>query len=600
MILGVSVLLSGVSCVEYGLGEDTSTPINAAFQVVVSSLGANTATVDFVTEQDNIATYRFVGPVKGLDLNYLAMDAIQKKAYIVEHGKDVPAGEPFNLSGMKSMTDYVVGAYGIDKSGTIVTAPTFATFKTKALDVSLQVEKVSEESGNYSAKATVTIDESTASYAYIFDQDHASLSDAELIALLKSKGEGVKTETKSATFTFNSKKAGAVICAVLPFDQLGEESVLLKNKFTFAQKVDENSTYVLVGDAPYELNEVSAGVFEGDIKVSAESSITVMYQKKAYGFRPFSGNGGVGAVNNVNAAMPYYSNKDDASRFIYTCKKAAGQVLGIEDGGVAFWTNLPADGELYVKFDFSRSKPIYYMRLNEAVDPAIVLEETFDLCVSGGAFWEASALGAGTGLVFTDFPNGYDEGTKGAVSYTGISGDIFNWGVSNPGVPDATEEFITARELLGWKFRSVAETAGCIRIGKSSTTKPEYMGSATTPPLSALTGPTNVTVSFDMLRFGGQDPNVKVRVLGGGSFTDAKVNVDGASTETSVSASGEVFTVTSELCSQITNSVVHKGWSHFTLSVAGATPQTTIMIDGTECENAKNGRFMFDNVLIKK
>lgn len=597
LTLCVGALLTGVACAQIGLGEDTSSPVNAAFQVAVSSIGANTATVDFVTEQDNIATYRMVGPVDGLELNYLAMDAIQRKAYIAEHGKDMAAGEPFQLSGMKSKTTYVVGAYGIDKDGTVVTAPTFASFQTKGLEIALQVEKVSEEPGNYAARADVTIDENTASYAYIFDQEHASLTDAELIALLKAKGAGVKTETKSATLTFNSTQPGAVICAVLPFDQIGEAAALVKGKVNFAAAVDENATRLQGDDVTVELQEVSTGIFEGEAAVPASTSFTVVYKKQAYGFISYSGNGGVGRVENPKAAVPFYNLPADTPSPYYV-EKAVGRMALVEAEANPFWVNLEAPGEILFRADFTREIPRYYIEYKAAADPKVVLKQNFDLFVWGADYSiPIYGSGVGGGTIGSDDIINYD-GTEAAVPNTvkttaaGI--DPFGYygeGTEHP----CSEEFIRNRDMVGWTLGFVAEGPGYIRLSKGTL---GWQGWLITPKLSTLAPGTKLTLSFDCARFGPYAVDMPVSILGSGSFTGGKVNAKGDGF-VDVSASGTLYNITPTDCPPYDNAYANKPWSRIVLTVEGAGPDTQIMWDARPVTSSKSDiRLRLDNILI--
>lgn len=593
-----AVLLTGaVACTRVGWGEDLSSPVNAVFRFDVSSIGANTATVEFETDQDHIATYKLVGPVSSADLNYLNMDAIQRKAYIEENGKEVPSDKPCLLSGMKSMTSYVVGAFGLDQAGTVVTAPTFATFKTNGLDVSVSIEKLAEEAGNYKARAYIGVDANTASYAYLFDMEHASLSDADLVALLQAKGSGVKTGTTDQTLDFSSSTAGALICAVLPFDQIGEPAALVKAKATFAQSVDENATQVKVGDASYQLNEVSAGVFEGEIPVSAQATFTLIREKKEYGFISFSGNGGVGRVEHPNATLPFY-NIPAGTASPYYVEKSIGRMNTVEAGANPFWVNLEKDGSVRFRADFSKDVPRYYIEYLAPADPSIVLKQNFDLFVWGADYTipvYGSGVGGGT-IASADCINydGTEVATPNSVKTTATGIDPFGYYGEGTEYP-CSEEYIRNRDMVGWTFGYLCELAGCVRLSKGTL---GWQGWLITPALSSIAANTTLTLSFDCARFGPYAVDMPVNIIGSGTFKSGKVNATGAGF-VDVAASGTQYNISATDCPPYENAFANKPWSRIVLTIEGAGPDTQIMWDSRPVTSSKSDiRLRIDNILI--
>ena len=594
------LLLAGTACARIGLGEDTSSPVNAAFKVSVSSLGANGATVAFVTEQDNIASYKMVGPVPGLQLNYLALDPIERKAYIEDNGRDIPADEPQALTGLKTGTNYVIGAIGYDAAGGIVTAPTFASFTTRSLAGSLVTEITAEELGNYQAKAVLTVDEYTASYNYVFDQVHATLSDDELVALLKGKGEGVKTGKGSATFEFAGTEPSPVLCAVLRFDQAGDAAELLKSKVSFASAIDENKAYVAVGDVNTELSETSAGVFEGILPVKPGDTFTILYHKAVYGFISYSGNGGVGRVVNPYAAVPFY-NLPAGTASPYYVEKAIGRMGSVADAANPFWVNLDAPGDLLVRVDFSKDVPRYYLEYQVPADPSVVLRQNFDLFVWGGDY-TIPCLGSGV--------NGATIGSDDCINYDGTEASVPNTVKStNAGIDpfgyygEGTEhpcsaEYIKNRDMEGWTLGFVAELPGCVRLSKGTI---GWQGWLITPKLSSLAANSTITLSFDCARFGDYAADLPVSILGPGTFKSGKVDAKGDGL-VDVSASGTSFAITPEYCPPYANAFVNKPWSHFVLSIEGAGPDTQIIWDARPMVNPSKSeiRLRIDSILITK
>ena len=65
---------------------------------------------------------------------------------------------------------------------------------------------------------------------------------------------------------------------------------------------------VIVDGKETQLARPTEGVdiFEGKVAVPAKYGFTVEINKVAYGFAPYSGNGGVGKVENMMSAAPYY------------------------------------------------------------------------------------------------------------------------------------------------------------------------------------------------------------------------------------------------------------------------------------------------------
>lgn len=591
-----AALLTGVSCTRIGLGEDTSSPVNAAFQVSVSNLSVNGATVAFVTEQDNIATYKMVGPVPGLQLNYLALDPIERKAYIEENGREIPAGEAQALTGLKAGTNYVVGAIGYDAAGGFVTAPTFRSFTTKNLSVALAAEVVTEEPGNYEAKAVLTVDEYTASYNYVFDQEHASLTDDELLALLKSKGTGVQTGKGSANLSFKGTTADPVVCAVLAFDQAGDPAPLMKVKLNFASAIDGNKAYWVMNEQNEEMTEVSTGVFEFTKDVQAGDTFTIMYHKVQYGFISYSGNGGVGRVEHLKAAVPFY-NIPAGTASPYYVEKAVGRMALMEDGANAFWVNVDNPGPLKVRADFTKDVPRYYLEYQAPADPSIVLKQNFDLFV-WGADYSVPIAGSGVGgaTIGSDQAINYDgteAATPNTVKTTAAGVDpVGHWGPDT--LYPCSEDYVKNRDLVGWTFGYLAELAGQVRLSKGTL---GWQGWLITPKLPVAAN-TTVTLSFDCARFGPYAVDFPVSVLGGGTFKSGKVDAKGDGF-VDVTVSGTLYNITATDCPPYANTDPNKPWSHVVLTIEGAGPDTQIMWDARPITSSKSDiRLRLDNILI--
>lgn len=57
----------------------------------------------------------------------------------------------------------------------------------------------------------------------------------------------------------------------------------------------------------FELTESEAKIYTGTVSVSAADSFEILVENVPYGFLSYSGNGGVGTVNNDRACVPFYT-----------------------------------------------------------------------------------------------------------------------------------------------------------------------------------------------------------------------------------------------------------------------------------------------------
>ena len=355
----------------------------------------------------------------------------------------------------------------------------------------------------------------------------------------------------------------------------------------------------------FELTESEAKIYTGTVSVSAADSFEILVENVPYGFLSYSGNGGVGKVENMMSAAPYYSSSTIADSRGYDCKMAVGRMAATADGGNDFWTNLSEDAQILVRVDltYADGTPRYWLELVEADDPNLLLEQNFDLFVWGGDYTLASG-GKGTAPIADSESaadlDGTEEGTKGGATYTTPKPDI--WSTAD-GAADgdviAGDLYLKNRNMTGWEVRRIAEHPGTVRLNKSASGSHKYSGYLKTPKLAALTAPTNITLEFDICRFAG-DGDIYITVEGAGTYTAAAVNIDGAAAATTVAASGTDFVVTNDLCSKQANTVINKPWSHVELSIAGATAETQIKFDGSRGKDSASDRCLLDNIKITK
>lgn len=577
-------------------------PISAAIEIVVEDVTPSSAKVTLTTEQENVASYKIVRPTPISEFEYAAHDAIDRLAFIEERGEAAEAPFEQTLGNLMPKVAYSFAVVGLDASGQRVTAPTFARFTTAYASSLVEARFEENPDATYTFKGKITPNEYTVSYRYIFDSGYSKATEDELRALLEAGGSAVKTDKGVKELVLTKADKQGVTLAVLSYDDAGRPG-----EFTSTFVSTEDMVSVIVAGKETQLARANedVDVFEGKVTVPAKGEFSIQINKVAYGFAPYSGNGGVGKVENLMSAAPYYSSSTIPDSRGYEVKKAIGRMVEMTAGGNNFWTNVSAEAQLLVRVDltYADGKPRYYFELVTAEDPSLVLEQNFDLFVWGGDYTLASG-GKGTKPVADSESaadlDGTEEGDKGGATYTTPFPDIWS---TEDGAADgdviANALYLKNRDVEGWEIRRVAEHPGMVRLNKSKTGSHVYSGHIKTPKLTALTATTNITLEFDICRFAG-DGDIYVTIEGAGTYTAAAVNIDGASTATTVSASGTDFVVTNDLCSKQANAVVNKPWSHVKLSIGGATAETRIKFDGARGKDSASDRCLLDNIKITK
>lgn len=578
--------------------DDDGSTVSAAFSITVSDVTASAATVEFSTAQEGVIAYLVAGPVPVSEFEYAGRDAIDRLAFIQERGEIAEAPYSKTIGNLTSNETYSIGAVGLDAAGTVITAPTFERFSTEYASVTVDASFESNPNKTYTFTGIIKPNAYTASYRYLFDSKHNDASNAELQALLEAGGEGIETDKGEKTITLTLDEKVGVTLAVLAYDDAGRPS-----SFASCYVSPEDSASVLVNGQETKLSKQDPNIslFEGEVNVPAQGTFVVTINKAEYGYISYSGNGGVGTVNAMTAAVPFYNLDASAGRG-FSCKQAVGQMKLIEEGGNSFWTNLSEAGTLYIRIDATNTDgiPRYYLQLVEAEDPNLILEQNFDLFVFGGNYPEVCSGTAAPSSNAAEL-DGTEPGTKGGAKYTNTGVGMWSTIIAENSQALASEAYIQNRDMEGWEALNVAEQPGALRLNKSTDSgdKYNYSGYLLTPPLTKLTGATTITVETDMTRWAG-DADIWITVEGAGTLTDAAVNVNGAVAPTSYPASGSSFIVTNEMCSKYANSEKPKPWTHVTLTVTGATAETRIRFDGTKGENSSVGRCLFDNIKITK
>ena len=451
------------------------------------------------------------------------------------------------------------------------------------IDPTLETPKPSYVKGEAMGSVTISWEEvkGAAGYAYKLDDD-ASWTNvgADVLSIVK---EGLDVEQ---THTFTMYAVGQ-----LPDSSDSEEASL-----SFKLVDTSEGVWIRMDNGElYETTESETGIFTATIPCKASDSFDVLIQNATYGFTSYSGNGGVGTVNNTQACVPFY-NYPTATYYV---RQSLGQMTAkVDDSPInKFWINMDAACEINVRIDCTQETPRYKLQLVEAEDPSLVLAQYFDLMVLGGDWIQTGKLAqSGRKIAATDDTavlNGTEPGDVGA-SYTDFGAEI----VSNT---TASLEYLANRDLTDWGIAYCYEYPGYMRLSNTSKTATPYYGILTTPKLATLTSTSTITLTFDAVRFA-TTTNIPVKVLGAGTITAASVQIEGSSSQTAITpaSDGKSIEITSVHCPKHGNEEL-KAWSNFTVTIEGATAETQISWDTTGVgESSKDGRICLDNIVIRK
>ena len=452
------------------------------------------------------------------------------------------------------------------------------------IDPTLETPKPSYVKGEAMGSVTISWEEvkGAAGYAYKLDDD-ASWTNvgADVLSIVK---EGLDVEQ---THTFTMYAVGQ-----LPDSSDSEEASL-----SFKLVDTSEGVWIRMDNGElYETTESETGIFTATIPCKASDSFDVLIQNATYGFTSYSGNGGVGTVNNTQACVPFY-NYPTATYYV---RQSLGQMTAkVDDSPInKFWINMDAACEINVRIDCTQETPRYKLQLVEAEDPSLVLAQYFDLMVLGGDWIQTGKLaqsGRKASATDTALLDGTEAGTTDA-KYTDFGANIASDASASP-------EYLANRDLTGWGIAYCFEFPGYVRLSNtaSSSSGTLYYGILTTPKLAALTSASTITLTFDAVRFASED-NIPVKVLGAGTIAAANVQIEGSSSQTAITpeSDGKSIEITSAHCPKHGNEEL-KVWSNFTVTIEGATAETQISWDATGVgETSKDGRICVDNIVIRK
>lgn len=325
-------------------------PISAAIEIGVEEVTPSSAKIRLTTEQENVASYKIVKPTPISEFEYAAHDAIDRLAFIEERGE--AAGAPFEqtLAGLMPKVEYSFAVVGLDASGQRITAPTFARFTTAYASSLVEARFETNPDETFTFTGKITPNAYTVSYRYIFDSDHNEATEAELRALLEAGGSGVKTDKGVKELELVKSDKAGVTLAVLSYDDANRPG-----EFTSTFGFDRGHG---VGDRRRQGDALArptegVDIFEGKVAVPAKSGLRSKSTRSPTDSHLTAATAGVGKVENMMSAAPYYSSSTIADSRGYDCKMAVGRMAATADGGNDFWTNLSEDAQILVRVDLT-------------------------------------------------------------------------------------------------------------------------------------------------------------------------------------------------------------------------------------------------------
>ncbi len=573
---------------------ENDTLVSGAIKIFVEDILSSSAKVSVSSHQKQVVSCLISTPQKYEDVApYLDMDAVAKYNFIKENASEYSL-EPVLFRNLDVNSNYYVGAMGLDADGNVITAPTFKTFSTIKISMSLNAQYIGRTEDNlFKFTGTLSPDESTARYSYVFDEKYVSYTKEQLHELILNGGADVQSaeEVKEVTITSESKK---VMLAALPFDMDGNEgdlvSMVVAGEMTLVS-VDLSGTTVL------ESLPDNENIFTGMVNIPAgEQEFTITVNGVQYGAMPYSGVAGIGTCTNRDfiayPAVGLNAAQNGTRPLTYTVSKSIGRMAPIEEGGIKFWTNISTADQMFVRVDLSNEDEIlrYYFRQKDASN--VVFYESFDLFAYSGDYMKPAN---GCAVDSTpDLVDGTEPGVMQPWNMTNAQGanknevgynkSWFDWPNLNKGKFLANETYIQNRDMSDWTIQCGGEKVGALQLSVSGT---NTFGVAISPKLTTLTGATDVILEIDMARFSTSSKNrIAIKVIGDGTFTSGQVQVDGKDV---VDLSADVSSKTEYLVGyennicppSVSNGAVDKPISHFRFGITGATSNTQIMIDTT-------------------
>lgn len=593
--------MAAVSCEgDYNLND---TQINTAVRLISDEITATDAVIDLSPTQD-VASFIVAGPVVNGTFNYAGADAISKLNWIKENGQTFEA--PYSVTHEKLVpgTTYMMGFVALNDKGTVVSAPSFGTFTTKTIGVTVKAA-MTGKTAPFNYTFSIEPNEYTPSFKYITSYDPAIVNadDADIEALVKAGGAGVETSKVTVEESESRDEKEDFIVAALPFDKVGRAG-----NISIARVYTSDMVSVVCNGRSTNLKQPDKSVmfFTGEVDLPAKSTFTISNNGVQYGYTSFSGNGGVGELEeHPNMASP--AKMFSLTTYKKYAYKAIGRMTEMEDGGNAFWTNMSKDCKVKVTADFTATDGIPRYRFDIVeTDPNVILRENFELFVAGGYYWVCGSNDMAKGPGYENNDPAVIDGTEPVIQdkigYT-EGGTLM---LTSPGIEptessNPCEAYIKNRDLAGWSYERVYEHALAIRVGKSS--KSYITTYLTTPEFSALTAGSTISVEVILSRMGGGADPISVGVIGSGSISGASYSIHtGASNVDAGSkiTAGE-FMADAEVCPVIANADRDKPVTTVTLTINNAGPDTRISVyPCKENTNISDSRFYCHGITITK
>jgi len=326
----------------------------------------------------------------------------------------------------------------------------------------------------------------------------------------------------------------------------------------------------------------STAVFAGNVTFAADGTFTIFIDGTEYGFTSYSGNGGVGSVENLYSCLPFYNGGT------YYVEKSLGQ---LSTTGNQLWVKTGSGGNVYVRVDLTKAVPTYYVKLIKTESPNIILKENFDLFTWGGD-WVQAVKGS-VADVDPTLSDGTNVGSMGVAAVTKNG--------TTPFSTSTCEAFLNNyRDMSGWNIVESVEFAGYIRLSSSvSTTTGEHKGKIVTPALTKLTSASTISVAFDICRFSCSEP-FSFQIEGGTGTITAGEYSDEVKPLTSMTITDgskvSITTQEADAWKNVNSSV--KYFTHFKFTVTGATNATKFAWDATSVSTGAEGRVCIDNIMV--
>jgi len=601
-ILALTALGLG-SCVKEG-GVDRG-DINGAIKLTAETVTATSVKIVGTCAQENVIGCYYVKPFEASQADLLGMDAIDRKAYILAHGTEttLPIKDSATLQ-LLAGTKYTVAVIGYDADKVFRTAPYFTSFTTGEATVNVTASQSSPSAFDFTYSIEKGEFASYVKYVASTDKSVTALDNDGLKALILKGGSAVKTTRADIPVAHEtSKEKCDFVIAALAYDDLDRPGQMSSNLISTETIVKVN----VAGNATtLSKPEKDVEFFEGTVDMPATGSFKINISGTDYGFTSYSGAGGIGTVNNMMSAIPFY-NMTAEMTYKFTADKAFGQMTPVADGGNAFWLNMAAAAKVKVSVDLTLEGGAPRYRFEKvANDSKVVFYEGFDLSVWGGMY-QAPVKGTSVSGDIS-LLDGSEPGTQSGASTTANGIDNFCWPASIP--LDGTEKTLSDKliqnwGLQDWTFKKAFLSVGHLRVTSTATNAYSY---TLTPKFTKLTAPTTVTISLDAWNFAALVTNLSFKVVGAGKFTKAVVtNTEGYNQTftagTTATLTEDTFVPDAQMIVKpANNNVVNKVIAHIELTVEGATSETQFwMGTGTEpIASTKDARVCIDYIKVTK